>query len=143
MRHAFILAAALLAVSPAGATPPREQSPAPRDLLASAGQGNSDAELAAAVAAAESHPLGTLRNPIRVGGPDGERAYLARLRCSDGSAPRIGARQPAGVAAFGSVASLYAIDCGAAGSRELVLDRYHAEHAEERAPAGFTVAPGR
>ena len=41
---------------------------------------------AALVAAAEAHPLGSLENPVRVGGPDGERAYLARLRCTNGSA---------------------------------------------------------
>ena len=42
-------------------------------------------EMRALVAAADAHPLGTLENPVRVGGPDGERAYLARLRCADGA----------------------------------------------------------
>ena len=29
------------------------------------------------------HPLGSQQNPVRVGGPAGERAYLARLRLAD------------------------------------------------------------
>jgi hypothetical protein len=129
-------AAAVAAAAPASAKPPREQSPAPRDLLAGLDFDLSDAR---AVAAAEAHPLGSLQNPVRVGGPEGERAYLARLRCADGSAPRIGSRGPAGVGAYGSIVSAYRIDCGAAapGAAQVVMDMYHSEHAERRAPAGF------
>ena len=65
------------------------------------------------VAAADAHPLGTVENPVRVGGPEGERAYLAHLRCADGAAPRIGARREAGVGAFGSVVAAYDVACGA------------------------------
>ncbi|HEX8256318.1 MAG TPA: hypothetical protein VF589_01685 [Allosphingosinicella sp.] len=136
---------AILLAAPAAAKPPREQSPAPRDVLAEVGLGNSDQELARAAAAADAHPLGTPQNPVRVGGPAGERAYLARLRCADGSPPAIGARRSAGVAAFGSVAGLYSLDCGAAapGKSELVMDMYHDEHVEVRAPAGFRIEPVR
>jgi error-prone DNA polymerase len=81
-------------------------------------------------------------NPIRVGGPEGERAYLARLRCSDGRAPGIGPRASAGVGAYGSVVDSYSLDCGAAapGKVSLVLDKYHADHAEQNAPVGFQIA---
>ncbi len=103
-------------------------------------RGSPDEELRALVAAADSHPLGSIQNPIRVGGPDGERAYLNRLRCSDGGAPRLGARTDAGVGAFGSVVGAVALACAAANHR-LVFDVYHAEHAETRAPAGFTLLP--
>ena len=135
------LAAAVALTGPALAKPPREESPAPRELLQQIGSGSSDAELESAVAAASVHPLGTLQNPIRVGGPEGERAYIARLRCADGSSPRIGTRSDAGVGAFGSVVGAYALDCGAAapGRFMLVLDMYHAEHKENRAPTGFTI----
>jgi hypothetical protein len=137
----FVLLAALLLAAPASAQAPRQQSPAPRELLAEVGSGNTDAALAAAIAAAEAHPLGTLANPIRVAGPEGERAYLARLRCADGRAPAIGARASAGIGAYGSVVDSYALDCGAAapGKVSLVMDKYHEENPESRAPAGFRI----
>lgn len=136
----LLLAAALLA-APVAAQPPREQSPAPRDMLAQVGAGNSDQALADAIAATAAHPLGTVQNPIRVAGPEGERAYLARLRCADGRAPAIGARAAAGVGAFGSLVDSYALDCGAAapGRVSLVMDKYHKENPESRAPAGFRI----
>jgi hypothetical protein len=141
----FIIAAASFAAASLAAAPPREQSPAPRDILALAGAGNSDEELARAVAAAQAHPLGSLQNPIRVGGPEGVRAYLARLRCGDGNAPAIGRKQGGGTGAFGSVTEQYGVDCRAAapGRVTLLLDIYHDGHEEDRAPAGFRLEPRR
>jgi hypothetical protein len=131
----------LLLAVPALAQPPRQQSPAPRDVLAAVGLGNTDAALAAAIRQAGVHPLGTLANPVRVAGPEGERAYLARLRCADGRAPAIGTRVAAGVGAYGSLVDAYPLDCGAAapGRVSLVMDRYHEENPEARAPAGFRI----
>lgn len=139
MRH-LLLAAAFVA-APALAQAPREQSPAPRDVLADVGAGNTDQALADAIAAAAAHPLGSLQNPIRVAGPEGERAYLARLRCADGRTPAIGTRAAAGVGAYGSLVEAYPLDCGAAapGKVSLVMDRYHEENPESRAPAGFRI----
>ena len=91
-------------------------------------------------AAAAAHPLGTPENPVRVGGPEGEHAYLGHLRCADGSQPRIGARSEAGVGAYGSVVGAYEVSCGGATAR-IVFDMYHAEHVETRAPAGFSYVP--
>src|SRR3954471_6078816 len=93
-----------------------------------------------APAAADAHPLGSLENPVRVAGPDGERAYLARLHCPDGNAVRVGARREAGVDPYGSVAGAYEVICGQQTSR-IVFDMYQEEHQETRAPAGFTLAP--
>ena len=144
MTYRFLILAAALTASAAATAqqPPRVESPAPRDLVEGIGSGNSDAAIAQAIAAASAHPLGTLENPIRVGGPEGERAYLARLRCSDGRAPGVGARASAGVGAYGSLVDSYSLDCGAAapGKVSLVLDKYHADHAEQGAPAGFQIA---
>lgn len=132
----ILIAAAAIAASPLSAKPPREESPAPKDLLAGLGFSAVDE---AAFAAARVHPLGSLQNPVRVGGPEGQRAYLARLRCADGSAPRIGAKGSAGVGAFGSIVDSFPLDCGSAapGRTSLVMDMYHSEHREERAPPGF------
>jgi hypothetical protein len=137
MRKVLILSALLAA--PALAQPPREQSPAPRDMLESLGTGNSDEAIAAAITAAAAHPLGSLQNPVRVAGPDGERAYLARLRCADGKAPTIGRAAPAGVGAYGTLVDAYPLDCGGAapGKVNVAMDRYHEENPETRAPSGF------
>jgi len=140
------IAAAVLLTAPAHALkPPREESPTPRALLDGVGMGTSDEEMAREIAAADRHPLGSRDNPIRVGGPEGERAYLARLRCADSSPPAIGARTAAGVGAFGSIVASYLIDCGMAGpaKAEIVMDMYHEGHAENRAPPGFTIQPLR
>jgi hypothetical protein len=97
-------------------------------------------EMRQLAAAADAHPLGTAENPIRVGGPEGEHAYLGRLRCADGAQPRIGPRREAGAGAFGSVVGAYALTCGAETS-QILFDIYHEEHVETRAPAGFTLRP--
>lgn len=96
-----------------------------------------------AIAAAAAFPLGSEQNPVRVGGPAGEQAYLGRLRCADGSTPRIGVRTERGVGAFGSLVSGYSVQCGGSTpvSAILIMDMYHEEHREDRAPAGFTILP--
>jgi hypothetical protein len=146
MRIPF-LAIALLAGTPAYAQPAapaqprlgaRTQSP---DLMAGdVNRLSPEEEMRQLAAAADAHPLGTVENPVRVGGPEGEHAYLGRLRCADGAAPRIGARREVGVGAFGSVVAAYELGCGPQTSR-VVFDMYHEEHVETRAPAGFTLRP--
>ena len=140
---AFILSTAAIATAATASEKIGARTTPPEQLLADLGQGVSDAELERAVAAAAAHPLGTLENPVRVGGPHGERAYIARLRCADGSRPRIGQRGSGGIGAFGTIVHLYPLDCGAAapGKAGLVMDMYHEEHREERAPSGFAIDP--
>ena len=140
--RASTLVVAVVAVAlsvPAAAGKLGSRTAAPEQSFAGIAAEGLDAELERQAAEAAAHPLGTVRNPVRVGGPGGERAYLARLRCSDGAAPRIGARSAAGVGPYGSVTASYALDCGAAqpGAVAVVLDMYHQEHAETRAPLGF------
>ena len=139
MRNALILLAAISFGATASAKPPRLESPAPLDVIAAVGEGNSDAALQQSIAAANAHPLGTAANPVRVAGPEGAQAYVGRLRCSDGSAAKIGTRRDGGVGAYGSIVHLYPVDCGAAapGKVDLVVDIYHEENVETRAPAGF------
>ena len=137
-----LIAAILILAAPAVAQQPRlgARTTSPETMVAQMSQASPEEEMRALVAAADAHPLGTAENPIRVGGPVGERAYLARLRCEGGAPPRIGARREAGIGAFGSVVAAYEVSCGAAEAR-LVFDMYHEEHVETRAPAGFTLAP--
>ncbi len=136
-----LTAAALLASAQQPSPPIGQRTTAPQQMLQGLAAGMSEEE--AAIAAAQDRPLGTMENPVRVGGPEGEQAYLARLRCGDGSAPRIGAPAAMGAGAFGSLVDGYALDCGSAapGRVTLVMDKYHEEHREDRAPAGFVILP--
>lgn len=138
----FLIALPLLAGSaPALAQKIGERTGAPEQLFAGIGEGTSDAALEQEVAAAAAHPLGSLANPVRVGGPDGARAYIARLRCGDGSALKVGLPKDGGVGAFGTVTERYTLDCGGAapGKVDLFLDIYHEEHRETRAPQGLRI----
>lgn len=140
----FIAAAAGLGAAPSQAMQKiGERTASPEQILEQMGLGVSDEELARVVGAADAHPLGTPENPVRVGGPHGQRAYVSRLRCSDGERPKIGTRVSAGVGAFGTIVDAYPLDCGAAepGQFRLVMDMYHDGHREDRAPAGFTIVP--
>ena len=111
--------------------------------LAQYGFGPPAREVARLVERARDLPLGTAQNPVRVDGPPGERAYIARLRCDDGAMPRVGDRHNDGVGAFGTIVDVYPLDCGnaAPGRFDIVMDMYHPTHDETRAPAGFTLVP--
>ena len=137
----FLASAALLTLAavPASAQELGARTASPEAMVAQMNQASPEDEMRALVAAADAHPLGTPENPVRVGGPEGEHAYLGRLRCADGAMPRIGARREAGIGAFGSVVAAYEVACGAAAGR-IVFDMYHEEHVETRAPAEFTFA---
>ena len=89
MRILTVLAAAALAAAPALAQKPGDRTSTPGQVLGDLGAADPMAEAERIAAAAAAHPLGSLENPVRVGGPQGARAYIARLRCADGSSPQI------------------------------------------------------
>ena len=138
--HVLILAAALIA-APAAAQKPGVRTASPDEVLGQSAALDPIAESEQIAAAAASHPLGTVENPVRVGGPEGARAYIARLRCADGSKPRIGSRSSGGIGAYGTLTERYPLDCGAAAPGRVVVafDLYHEEHAERRPAAGFAI----
>jgi hypothetical protein len=142
MRTPLIVALLLVAAPALAQHQPRvgARTTSPDAMVAQMNPASPEEEMSQAIAAAEAHPLGSLENPVRVAGPDGERAYLARLHCPDGVAARIGGRREAGVDPYGSVAGAYEVAC-ASGSSRIVFDMYQEEHVETRAPAGFTLAP--
>ncbi|HYN45886.1 MAG TPA: hypothetical protein VES64_04265 [Allosphingosinicella sp.] len=138
MRFLAAAAALLAPAAPVLAQELGARTTSPAAMVAQMNRASPEDEMRQLVAAAEAHPLGTGANPVRVGGPEGERAYLGHLRCPGGPAPRIGARREAGVGAFGSVVVAYEVTCGVTSGR-IVFDMYHEEHVETRAPAGFTL----
>jgi len=100
-------------------------------------------ELARRIRIAEEHPLGSDANPVRVEMPPGERAYLSRLRCSNGQVPSYSRAGNIGPGVYGSIVDLYIVDCGDAvpGKVEVRMDMYHAGHVEDRPVPGFTIIP--
>jgi hypothetical protein len=142
MRTPLIVAFLLVAAPALAQQQPRlgARTTSPEALVAQLNPASPEEEMRRLIAAADQHPLGTRENPVRVAGPDGERAYLARLHCPDGAAARIGARREAGVGPYGSVVGGYEVICGGAISI-IVFDMYQEENQETRAPARFTLAP--
>ena len=136
-----ILLLALLLAAPAAAQKPGDRTATPKQVLGEMAPSDPMAEAEAIAAAAAAHPLGSLENPVRVGGPQGARAYIARLRCADGSRPQVGPHSTGAVGPYGTVTERYPLDCGASppGRVEIAFDLYHEEHVEARAPAGFAL----
>ncbi|APE27379.1 hypothetical protein BMF35_a0550 [Aurantiacibacter gangjinensis] len=99
------------------------------------------AQLEAAVEEAEAHPLGSAENPVRTAQPSGQRAYLSRLRCADGSTPAYQRIGSFGFGPYGNIVDGYEVRCPDADPKTVVMDMYHPGHVEERAVAGFTITP--
>lgn len=141
MRILPLLAAAALLAAPAAAQKLGARTSSPDQVLGQATPLDPMAEAEQIAAAAAAHPLGTEKNPLRVGGPEGARAYIARLRCADGSRPQVGPRSSGGVGAYGTLTERYPLDCGRAapGRVALAFDFYHEEHSESRPAPGFAI----
>ena len=96
-------------------------------------------KLAKLIAKAEKHPLGSLRNPIRENMPQGQLAYLARLRCADGQTPAFARRGNVGLGVYGSIIDRYDVTCPGQKPVEVHMDMYH-DGPENRPVPGFTIA---
>jgi hypothetical protein len=142
MRNLILTFAIILAIMPAGAiAEPKigQRTTAPAQIAPTGP--DPEAEMRDAIAAAEVHPLGSAANPVRSAGPEGERAYLARLRCANGKVPDIIPQGRGGAGPYGSLVDLFSLDCGAAspGRVEIAMDMYQEEHVETRPLAGFVI----
>jgi hypothetical protein len=98
--------------------------------------------LDAAITAASAYPLGSKENPVRSKMPAGERAYLERLRCSDGNAPAFHRGGSVGVGPYGGILDVYQLKClsGQPATASVYIDMYH-DHVENRPVQGFTIKP--
>jgi hypothetical protein len=83
------------------------------------------------------HPLGEKANPVRADRPPGQRAYLARLRCPDGSVPvgieRVGSFGPG---PYTSIVDGYRLVCDGR-ERRIFMDMYHPGYVERRPVPGL------
>ena len=109
-----------------------------RDMMLSLGSGMKGKKLEKAIAKAEQSPLGSAKNPVRENSPEGERAYLARLRCADGAAPAFDRAGSVGAGPFGFIVDLYKVRCPGGDAVDVHIDMYH-EGGEKRAVPGFTI----
>lgn len=98
-------------------------------------------KLEKAVAKADQHPLGGKDNPVRASGPQGQRAYLERLRCADGKTPSYNRAGNVGLGVFGNIVDLYIVQCAGStpASTEILMDMYHSGYVETRAVPGFVI----
>lgn len=99
--------------------------------------------LDAALKAAEGQPLGSEKNPVRADMPQGQRAYLDRLRCANGKPPAYQRAGNVGAGAFGSIVDLYVTRCDGStpAQAEIYMDMYFPGHVEQRAVPGFLLTP--
>lgn len=111
-----------------------------RDMMRNFGGGGlSGKKLAKAIAKAERSPLGSKANPVRENMPAGQLAYLARLRCSDGSRPAAARQGNVGMGVYRNIVDLYRVVCPGADPVDVYMDMYH-DGPELRPIPGFTIA---
>lgn len=98
-------------------------------------------QLEKALEAASLHPFGSKLNPVRAHMHSGQRAYLARLRCEDGTALQFRRRGNAGSGPYGNIIDKYQLRCGSDNStlNEVYMDMYHKGHVENAPVPGYTI----
>ncbi|HEX8261704.1 MAG TPA: hypothetical protein VF547_02400 [Allosphingosinicella sp.] len=134
-----LLAALALLATAAGPAAGQGRPNEARDLMRSIGGGGlSGKKLAKAIAKAERSPLGSKANPVRENMPTGELAYLARLRCPDGSKPAAERQGNVGMGVYRNIVDLYRVTCAGAAPVEIYMDMYH-DGPELRPVPGFTI----
>ena len=136
-----IIALAATMVSPADAK--RNRDDVFLERMMSGGPMLDPPELQRAIDKAASSPLGSAANPVRASRPEGQRAYLARLRCDDGRPPAFTRNGNVGPGVYMSFVDVYTVDCGSAapGKVGIQMDMYFPDYVENKAVQGFTVAP--
>lgn len=97
-------------------------------------------QLDKAMEKAAEYPFGSAENPVRASMPPGERAYLDRLRCEDGSAPDYERGGSVGQGPYGNIMDVYDVRCGDNGVEfSVYMDMYHKGHVEAAPVSGFTI----
>jgi hypothetical protein len=141
MKRTLVMAVVILgfAAAPAVARPKPNEA---RDMMRQLHMGGLEGgKLAKAIAKAETSPLGSKANPVRENMPNGEYAYLRRLRCADGQAPAATRVGNVGTGVYGNIVDLFQVTCPGAASVQVYIDMYH-DGPETRPVPGFTMAPG-
>ncbi|MGP1352690.1 MAG: hypothetical protein ACTS1Z_05150 [Parasphingopyxis sp.] len=146
---AIMCFSALLAAAPASAQKPDSDGQTPRERMDElrAGLGMAPAPSGAAldrlIADASAHPLGSRDNPVRADRPQGQRAYLDRLRCENGLAPQHSRAGNFGPGPFGTIIDGYEVECAGSAPENMMIfmDMYHSGYRETGAVPGFAIVP--
>ena len=110
-----------------------------RDMMKRFGGGGlTGKKLDNAIAKAAAHPLGSKLNPVRENMPQGQIAYLRRLRCADNTPPAFERRGSMGVGVFGNIVDAYSVTCPGKPAQDIHIDMYH-DGPETRPVPGFTI----
>ena len=110
-----------------------------RDTMRALGMdGLSGKKLAKAIAKAERSPLGSKANPVRENMPQGQLAYLRRLRCTGGEPPAYARRGNVGLGVYKNMVDHYVVTCPGAAPVDVYMDMYH-DGPENRPVPGFTI----
>lgn len=101
-----------------------------------------DKDLDRLIAEADQFPLGSMENPVRVFMPDGEQAYLSRLRDSDGDPVLFHRLGSMGTGVFDNVIDRYLVTAPVKGEepRHIHFDMYH-QRFEDRPVDGYGIVP--
>ena len=145
IRLALMAVSLALAAGAAQAQSPEEDLRNYQRILTSAGMPPASEERIAELALiAAAHPLGSTANPVRATMPQGQRAYLRRLRCANRRAPSFDRVGSGLESLYGNIMDQYAVDCGrsAPGRVDVYMDMYHF-HTEAAPVPGFTIVPPR
>ena len=86
-----------------------------------------------------SGELGSATNPVRVLMPEGEREYLHRLRCPNGSPPEFERNGSGDIGPYGRILDFYSVKCGTV-TTTVMMDMYHCIE-EQRPLPGFDIVP--
>ena len=99
-------------------------------------------ELEEAIRAADAFPLGHAKNPVHVSRPAGERDYLERLRCRDGTPPAYERLGSTGNSPYGNIMDIHAVRCEGStpAQAEIFIDMYHRGFSEPRPVPRFATA---
>lgn len=135
-----LLTALALSIAAPEAEPAMPQTNENAEMMRQLGSGGlSGKALAEAIDKAAVHPLGSLGNPVRTDRPVGERAYLGKLRCADGSAPSYLRAGNVGVGVYGYIIDHYQVTCPSQPAVSVYMDMDHV-HEESRPVPGFIMA---
>lgn len=86
-----------------------------------------------------SGALGTKTNPVRCEDPKGERQYLNRLRCADGTRPEYSRIGSFGLGPYDNILDGYRVKCEGRDEASIFMDMYHDGYVEKEAAPGFTI----
>lgn len=144
MHIAIKLAATLLAITPlstamAQSTDRGEPNDNQRMMESFGLEIPSDKQYEKMVKKAYKNPLGSKKNPVRTDAVAGQREYLQRLRCGDGSSPQYRRDGNVGSGVYGYIVDAYIVDCGSAapGATTIYMDLYHGGYVEQELVKGF------